>query len=89
LTFQLIKIRCNPVELEAHKDPVRRCVVLLKLKCIFCVGHHKMRINNMTVKTVKVKYVEPMQWNWLKIFTKRVVQPVPEPCIWEEAFPWP
>jgi hypothetical protein len=40
----------------------------------------------MTVKTVKVKYVEP--WRWF-IFPKRVVQPVPEPCIWEEAFPWP
>ena len=43
----------------------------------------------MTVKTVKVKYVEPMQWPWFTFFTKRVVQPVPEPCIWEEAFPWP
>jgi hypothetical protein len=41
----------------------------------------------MTVKTVKVKYVEP--WRWFTFFPKRVVQPVPEPCIWEEAFPWP
>jgi hypothetical protein len=48
-----------------------------------------MRINNMTVETVKVKYVEPVQWRWFSFFTKRVVQPVPEPCIWEEAFPWP
>jgi len=42
----------------------------------------------MTVKTVKVKYVEPKQWRWFTFFPKRV-QPVPEPCIWEEAFPWP
>jgi len=45
-----------------------------------------MRINNMNVETVKVKYAEP--WRWF-IFKKRVVQPVQEPCIWEEAFPWP
>ena len=47
-----------------------------------------MKINNMTVETVKVKYVEP-KWRWFTFFTKRVVQPLPEPCIWEEAFPWP
>jgi hypothetical protein len=43
----------------------------------------------MNVETVKVKYVEPKQWLWFTFFTKRVVQPVHEPCIWEEAFPWP
>jgi hypothetical protein len=54
-----------------------------------------MRINNMNVETVKVNYVEvevklePKQWRWFTFFIKRVVQPVPEPCIWEEAFPWP
>ena len=46
----------------------------------------------MTVETVKVKYVgvkrEPKQGRWFTFF-KRVVQPVQEPCIWEEAFPWP
>ena len=44
----------------------------------------------MTVETVKVKYevkLEP-KWHWFTFF-KRVVQPVQEPCIWEEAFPWP
>jgi hypothetical protein len=59
----------------------------LALKCFFLVEHHNMRINNMNVETVKVKYVEP--WRWFTFFTKRVAQPVQEPCIWEEAFPWP
>jgi len=64
----------DPLQMEAQK-----------VECFFLVGHHNMRINNRNVETVKVKYVEP--WRWFT-FTKRVVQPV-EPCVWEEAFPWP